>query len=214
MNTALTHGPDGHQRTGTLPARVGRAVLRLSRAIAWLERGLVTTFIAAIFLLILANVATRAIDRPLIWVDELAIYLMVMTCFVGTSLTVRQRLDFAMTLMLDNLGQHGRRRADIGLSIVGLGYAVFLLWCCWRMFDPLGLWMNGFDIAAFTQQTMNFLYTDPTQTLGIPKWVVLLVLPFYALGLTIHSIANLVEDIGWVPRERTAEAVAATLEAG
>jgi TRAP-type C4-dicarboxylate transport system permease small subunit len=178
------------------------------------EKVLVTAFVAAIFALILLNIATRAAGRPLIWVDELAIYLMVATCFIGTSLTVRQRLDFAVTLVIDTLGQAKRKVVDATLTAIGLAYGLFLVVLCWRLFDPVQLARSGFDIVAYTAASLNFLYTDPTQTLGIPKWVALLVLPLYAVGVSIHCVANLVEDLGWAEREQIATDSAATLEAG
>lgn len=193
---------------------VAEATQAVSRVVAAGEKVLVTAFVAAIFALILLNIATRAAGRPLIWVDELAIYLMVATCFVGTSLTVRQRLDFAVTLVIDTLGRAKRRVVDAMLTVIGLAYGLFLIVLCWRLFDPVQLAWSGFDIAAYTAASLNFLYTDPTQTLGIPKWVVLLVLPLYAIGVSIHCLANLVEDLGWAERERIAADSAATLEAG
>lgn len=193
---------------------VATAMQAVSRRIAAGEMVLVSAFVAAIFGLILLNIATRAAGRPLIWVDELAIYLMVATCFVGTSLTVRQRLNFAVTLVIDTLGHAKRRVVDAALTVIGLAYGLFLIVLCWRLFDPVQLARSGFDIAAYTAASLNFLYTDPTQTLGIPKWVVLLVLPLYAIGVSVHSLANLVEDLGWSDRERIAIGVAATLEAG
>ena len=65
---------------------------------------LVIGFVAAIFVLILLNVLTRAINRPLMWVDELSIYMMVMTCFVGTSLTVHP-----VAGLCDIAREHGAR---------------------------------------------------------------------------------------------------------
>lgn len=204
---ALEAGP-------TFREKLGRSAQALSDGWARVERVLVTAFVGAIFLLILLNVVTRAIGRPLIWVDEASIYLMVMTCFVGTSLTVRQRLDFAMTLVLDHLSPARLAAARKMLSLVGLAYAVFIVWCSWRMFDPLGMAQSGFDVAKFTAQTMNFMYSEPTQTLGIPKWLVYLVMPVYGLGLTVHTLANLAEDAGWARAAQEPADESITVEAG
>ncbi len=214
MSSTVDLNPAPEASGTTLRQRLGRASERASSAVARLERVLVISFVGMIFALILLNIITRAAGRPLVWVDELAIYLMVMTCFVGTSLTVRQRLDFAMTLALDQLGLQGRNRANRVLSLVGLAYALFIVWCCWRMFDPAGLWLDRFDLDKFTARTMNFLYTEPTQTLGIPKWIVYLVLPVYGVGLSIHTFANLCEDLGWARPEALPGEEAITLEAG
>lgn len=214
MSVSVAKDREALEAGSTLRERIGRSTQALSDGWARVERALVIGFTGAIFLLILLNVVTRAIGRPLIWVDELSIYLMVMTCFVGTSLTVRQRLDFAMTLVLDHLTPARLAAAKKLLSLVGLAYAVFILWCSWRMFDPAGMWHNGFDVAKFTAQTLNFMYSEPTQTLGIPKWYVYLVMPLYGLGLTIHSLANLAEDLGWAQAAKEPDDESITVEAG
>lgn len=201
-------------QAGKRAGGLAHGVLAVSSLVARLERGLVGCFVALILLLILLNVVTRTLGQPLIWVDEAAISLMVVICFVGTSLTVRQRLDFAMTLLPDLLAARPRRVLDRILSGIGLAYAGFLLWSCWRLFDPLGVWRHGFDIAAFTGATLNFVYTEPTQTLGLPRWVLYLVLPVYAVGLTIHGLANLCEDLGWAVRDPAASSLGASREAG
>ncbi|MES2938857.1 MAG: TRAP transporter small permease subunit [Pseudomonadota bacterium] len=214
MSLSVAKNREALEAGSTLREKLGRSAQALSDSWARVERVLVSGLIGAIFLLILLNVATRAINRPVIWVDELSIYLMVMTCFVGTSLTVRQRLDFAMTLVLDALTPARLAVARRVLSLVGLAYAVFILWCSWRLFDPLGMWHSGFDVTKFTAQTMNFLYSEPTQTLGIPKWFVYLVMPVYGFGLTVHTLANLAEDAGWVQAAKAPEDEAITVEAG
>ncbi len=196
MATVMTGDADRAAAT----ARIGGAVVGLSRLVAACEKVAVAGLAAAIFALILVNIVTRAVGRPLIWVDEAAVYLMVAMCFIGASLTVRQRLDFAVTFVIDRFARRGRRVIDACLSATGLAYALFLMWCAWRMFDPAGLWAAGFDIARFTADTLNFVYTEPTQTIGIPRFVVYLVMPVYAAGLIVHATANLVEDCGWVPR--------------
>ncbi|MES2999794.1 MAG: TRAP transporter small permease [Pseudomonadota bacterium] len=192
----------------------GGSIQSLSSAVAWVERRIVIVLTGAILLLILLNIATRAIGRPLVWVDELSVYLMVMTCFVGTSLTVRQRLDFAMTLFIDHLSDAARAKYRVVLSGVAVAYAMFIIWCCWRMFDPLSLWRVGFDLARFTELTANFIYAEPTQTLGIPKWTIYMVMPLYAFGLSVHALANLAEDLGWTHTPGLAGDEAVTVEAG
>ena len=37
----------------------------------------------------------------------------------------------------------------------------------------------------------NFIYAEPTTTLGIPKYWVWMVMWAFALGATLHSVANL-----------------------
>ena len=54
---------------------------------------------------------------------------------------------------------------------------------------------RGVDVATF-----NFLYTERTQTLNWPTWVVYLTLPIFAVSMTVHGLANLLEDLELVPR--------------
>ena len=49
-------------------------------------------------------------------------------------------------------------------------------------------------------ETFNFLYTEHTQTLNWPTWVLYLTLPIFAVSMTIHGLANLLEDLELVPR--------------
>ena len=52
------------------------------------------------------------------------------------------------------------------------------------------------DAQAYAAETFNFLYTERTQTLEWPTWVVNLILPIFALTLIVHNTANLLEDLG------------------
>ena len=75
---------------------------------------------------------------------------------------------------------------------------------CWLWMDPVGLARAGFDARKFAGETFNFLYTERTQTLNWPTWVVYLTLPIFAVSMTIHGLANLLEDLELVPRTRLA----------
>jgi TRAP-type C4-dicarboxylate transport system permease small subunit len=59
--------------------------------------------------MILLNVATRYSGVPIYW-DEAAVYLVVWLCFVGASTMTRLRLDFAVTLLTDAVGERHARR--------------------------------------------------------------------------------------------------------
>jgi TRAP-type C4-dicarboxylate transport system permease small subunit len=187
-------------RGGSFPGRVARFISGLSSGIAFGERLTLIGLVVLITALILLNVATRYMGRPIFWIDELAVYLMVILCFVGTSLTIRRRLDFAVTFLIDRWGEVVRAKINPWLTLVSIAYAMFLIWCAWRMFDPVNLIAAGFDIANFTSKTRNFVYTEPTQTLEIPKFWILLVLPIFAVTSLIHSLTNFVEDLGLVER--------------
>jgi TRAP-type C4-dicarboxylate transport system permease small subunit len=77
-----------------------------------------------------------------------------------------------------------------------------LIVTCLLWMDPIGLARAGFDARKFAGETFNFLYTERTQTLNWPTWVVYLTLPIFAVSITIHGIANLLEDLEWAPRSK------------
>ncbi|MBA4341357.1 MAG: C4-dicarboxylate ABC transporter permease, partial [Methylibium sp.] len=121
-------------------------------------------------------------------------------CFVGASAMTRLRLDFAVTLLTDYLGERMARRvkalATAGVLIFGLA----MLAMCWLWMDPVGIARYGFDAREYAAESFNFLYTERTQTLNWPTWLVQLILPLFALGFSTHAAANLVEDLGLQPR--------------
>jgi TRAP-type C4-dicarboxylate transport system permease small subunit len=79
-------------------------------------------------------------------------------------------------------------------------FGVGLIVTCMLWMDPIGLAQAGFDAKKFAGQTFNFLYTERTQTLNWPTWVLYLTLPIFAVSITIHGIANLLEDLGLVAK--------------
>ncbi len=57
-------------------------------------------------------------------------------------------------------------------------------WCCC---------LPGFDTQAFQGQTFNFIYAENTSTLGIKKFWAWLIVPWFALSLSLHGVANLTQ---------------------
>lgn len=178
-----------------------RALQRASAALLRLERFALTGLLALITLLVLLNVVTRYARVPLYWVDEAVVYLVVWLCFVGASAMTRLRLDFAVTLLTDQLGAQAARRVKILATCCTLAFGMALIAMCWIWLDPVGIARHGFDARAYAEESFNFLYTERTQTLEWPTWVVQLAVPIFALGFTLHVSANLVEDLGLCPRE-------------
>lgn len=177
-----------------------RRVQQASAAILRVERIALMLLMGALTLTILLNVVTRYSGMPIYWVDEAAVYLVVWLCFVGASAMTRLRLDFAVTLLTDYLGERMARRvkalATAGVLIFGLA----MLAMCWLWMDPVGIARYGFDAREYAAESFNFLYTERTQTLNWPTWLVQLILPLFAVGFSTHAAANLVEDLGLQPR--------------
>ena len=77
------------------------------------------------------------------------------------------------------------------VDVVVFAFALALLWFCWRWFMPLEFVRAGFDVATSYGKTFNFIYAEPTSTLGVPKYLFWMVMWLFALGATLHSTMHL-----------------------
>ena len=181
---------------------LSRLVLDASSAVLRVERWLLLGLMVLLMVLILVNVATRYTGMPIYWIDEAAVYSVVWLTFIGGSAMTRLRMDFAVTLLSDRLGPRPARALKVLAGGGVLFFGIALLAMCWIWMDPLGIARAGFDAREYAAESFNFLYTERTQTLNWPTWLLQTVLPLFAATLTLHAAANLVEDLGWQPRRR------------
>jgi TRAP-type C4-dicarboxylate transport system permease small subunit len=158
-----------------------------------IEKLAVTILVAVLLLLILLNIVTRALGAAIFWVDELAIYTMIWMAMLGASAMVRMRVSVSVTLVTDFLpvpAQRGLARLVDGIMLI---FAITLLVLCWLWYEPIALARAGFDFDEFAQTTFKFIYSEPTNTIGIQKFWVWLAVPLMAINMSIHALANLVE---------------------
>jgi len=171
-------------------------VSRISNAVLAIEKRVATFLVAVLLSLILLNIVTRELQAALFWVDELAIYTMIWMAFVGASAMVRMRAGVAVTIVVDLMPPRlGRALARL-VDVIILVFAIALLVLTWIWYDPIAFALSGFDVERFAETTFKFIYSEPTGTIGVPKFWVWLAVPVMALGMTIHSLANLVEGQG------------------
>ncbi|HWK65226.1 MAG TPA: TRAP transporter small permease subunit [Rhizobiaceae bacterium] len=168
----------------------------MSQAVLKVERFLAGIFMTLLLALILINVATRFAKVPIYWIDEASIFAMIWLGFIGASVMTRLRIDFAVTLLSDYLPAKWVARLRALATALSLAFAIGFIVMCWRWMDPIGIASHGFDARAYAAEAYNFLYTERTQTLEWPTWLVNLILPIFAVTLTIHCTANLLEDLG------------------
>lgn len=187
---AMKHNPTG-------PARL---ILDVSGAVLRLERIVLTGLMSLLVLLILVNVVSRYTGRPIYWIDEASVYCVVWLCFVGASLMTRLRLDFAVSLLTDKLSPKSARLVKLLAGFAVLVFGLAMLAMCWVWLDPIGIARYGFDAKEYAANSFNFLYTEKTQTLEWPTWLLQTILPIFSATLSLHAIANLIEDLGLQPR--------------
>lgn len=157
------------------------------------EAALGGILVGAILLLLLANVISRGAGRPLIWTDELAVHLMVVLAFVGASLGIAVRGHMVIGLLPDRLGPRGRAGLALLADLSVLVFLLVLAAILWRWFDLPGLLRAGSGVAL-AQESFNFVYTDPTNTLGLRKVWFWLALPVTCATALIHCLAALHQD--------------------
>lgn len=167
----------------------------LSNGILRIERLLLGALAAGVTGLILINVATRAFNNAIFWIDELAIYTMIWMVMVGASVIIRLRKGIAVTLISDAARPGLRHALTLFADGVTLVFAATLIALCWLWYDPTALMAVGFDLAAFSGSTFNFIYQEPTNTLGIPKYWIWLIMPFAAVTMTVHACFNFLETL-------------------
>jgi TRAP-type C4-dicarboxylate transport system permease small subunit len=199
-------------KTAHAPHAFCRAVMCLSAGLLAVERLAVAGFMFLLTGLILLNVVTRYTGMPLYWVDESAVYSVVFLTFIGASAMTRLRLDFAVTMLTERLSERGMRIAKVMATGIVLLFALTLLWMCVLWLDPVGIARAGFNARDFAGETFNFIYTERTQTLNWPFWMLYSIMPVFAVCMAIHSAANLLEDLGLVPRESHAGFLPSSME--
>jgi TRAP-type C4-dicarboxylate transport system permease small subunit len=177
--------PGRSERSNGLRGRLMRA----SDAIAWVEARFAGAIVAAILALLLANVVSRGFGRPLIWTDELAVYLMVLGAFAGASLGIANRQHIAVTLVSDSLGPRLRAGLARVVDTLLLVLFAFFAWMLWNWFDPLGV-LAAESLQAYSRASFNFLYQEPTTTLGLRKVWFWLILPVFCVTGLVHVLAR------------------------
>ncbi|WP_433996619.1 TRAP transporter small permease [Bradyrhizobium liaoningense] len=188
----------------TMPAiralSLRRTVVRMSSALLAFERLALMGLMYLLTGLILVNVVTRYARFPIYWIDESAVYCVVCLTFIGASAMTRLRLDFAVTMLTERLSPQCQKIAKVISTGMVVVFGVALTVTCVLWMDPIGLALAGFDGRKLAAETFNFLYTEHTQTLNWPTWVLYLTLPIFAVSMTVHGLANLLEDLELVPR--------------
>ncbi|NYS59640.1 TRAP transporter small permease [Vreelandella salicampi] len=183
---------------------------RLSTGLARVEEVTAALLAAVVTCLILTNIAFRALGSPLYWISELSIYAMIWMTFLIASAVLKRRQGIAVTLLPEALPQTGRKLVTLFVDSVVLVFALLMVWLCWQWYQPLTLARLGFDTQAFQGETFNFIYAENTSTLGVKKFWFWLIVPWFALSLTLHGTANLIQAL-WQWRNPTEEPASETL---
>lgn len=171
------------------------SIQALSDVVSRCERGVLRALVLALPVMVLTNVAGRALGAPIFWLDELAVLSMVWLAMIGLSLTLKSRDAVSVTLLQDAVPLAAKKALRCISDLLVLVFTVALLVLCYLWFDPILLISTGFDIEQFSSKSFNFIYGAPTATLGIPKVWFWSILPLTALTSSIHALANLLQTL-------------------
>lgn len=170
---------------------IAQGLQHISERLAKIEKLAAASSLAVVFVLLLLNIVTRAMAKALFWVDEAAIVMMIWMAFFACLFSIHQRSNIAVSLLTDLLGSKSASVLLAVVDLVMLGFFLILVFLVWNWFAPHRLLTVGGDLTAFSMQTFNFIYEEPTQTLGFKKFWVWLILPWFALSGSLHCLANL-----------------------
>ena len=170
-------------------------VVRLSTGLARGETVAIGVLMMLIFALLMLNVVSRAVGAPVIWVDEAAVFLMIWVALFGASLALAKRGHIAVTLVADMVPEKVRKSLARLVDLMLFGFFIIFAAILWRWFDPITLWQAG-SVTAFSRETFNFIYAEPTVTLGVSKVWFWLILPIFCLSGLIHTLAQLMRSTG------------------
>lgn len=181
---------DGQSTVEPRPIPVETGLYRFSQGLARIEAQLAGLLICAVFCLLMANVVSRAFSRPLVWTDELAIYLMAASAFIGASVALAHNQHIAITLITGFLSERRAIVLAIAVKLILAAFFVLLAMMLWRWLDPVGL-LTAESLDSFSATSFNFVYQEPTVTLGVPKIWFWLVLPLFCLTGLTHLAAGI-----------------------
>ena len=186
-----------HTASGNADTPARRGILfRLSAAIATGESVAAGLAAATTFSLLVVNIVTRSLGNAVYWTDEAAILAMVWMAFLAASLTIHFRSHIAVTLLTDMLRPRVRLVFAVLVDAIMLTLMIVIGILVWNWFDPVGLYRANWDIAAFASTTFNFMYEEPTMTIGVQKVWFWLIMLFSVIATSIHCLSNIVGSAG------------------
>lgn len=174
---------------------------RFNRRLAKVEIYISAALLALIFILLLINVITRMINSPIYWVDEAAILAMVWMALLAASAGIQKKSSISVTIVSGLLSGKGYHCLMVLVDTIMFFFFIVLTVLCWFWFDPIGLYASGWDLSEFSLSTFNFIYEEPTMTLGIKKFWFWLILPFFSSLSLIHSTVNVCLSASSLMRE-------------
>lgn len=154
------------------------SIRKLSDMIYKLEKFLVTILIPVMFITMVLNVLFRyLLNSPLIWAQEVTLFAFGWACFLGASMSIKQREAVAVTILVDKIKSSFRNIAIIAGLFVSSVFIVSLVYL---------------SISWIIQPIILMQYST---TMQIPMLIPYLCIPISFLFMSVHIISWLLESI-------------------
>ncbi|MBN9468642.1 MAG: TRAP transporter small permease [Bosea sp.] len=148
-----------------------------------LVRAAAVALLLSLLVAVLLGVASRQLNAPLAWTDELAQYLLVWTGFVGWIIAARRRSHIRITIFADRLPRPAGRVLEVATQVAIIVFAAVLV----RY--SFGLIERNWDVESIA--------------LPVSSAALYVVMPLAGLALILQALA----EIGDVVAGRKIEAV-------
>lgn len=156
----------------TLFPALSGGLVRLER---WASRALVVLFVG----LIVVNVAMRYLaGQPLVYAEELAAILLVWLTFVAVSISIHEKAQIGVTLLVDQVPPAVGRVLDVVV---------------WGLIAAMLAVLLKAGIAWVTSPAVAF---EQVITTGWPKWPFFWIFPVFCVTALIHVLGHLATALG------------------
>ena len=151
---------------------------RAAAGLAWLGGALSTSLVLIILGLVTYAVVQRyVLERPLVWSDPVAGYLVV-GLMLGAAEALRRGDHISMDLLVGRFGARGRRFVAYFSDLAVLVIAVVLGWSCWEQIS------FAYDFGSFTADHLE-----------IPSWIPMAPLLAACVLLALMAAARLLDAL-------------------
>jgi TRAP-type transport system small permease protein len=140
----------------------------------WVDSIAFTLFWALFGVVFLQFFTRYVLNNALGWTEEIARYLLIGVCFVGSVMAVRKGSHITVEAMLNFLSERQRRTAHIAIDAIMLGFCVMMTW-------------NAYVLGTRTNQFMV--------SIDIPKSVIYHGVALAFAAMTIYAAIRLVKRI-------------------
>lgn len=164
---------------------------RLGRVVNAVEVSILVFCVAALAVLLIANVFARTFFQSIYFAEEVSMFLVMLTTFTGVSYGVRKARHIRMGAFLDAIPPKMEKGFIIFISFISAGVMAIMTWFSYKYL------MNAMQMAHMTP------------ALRVPKWTFYVIIPI-GFGLACIQyirtiIKNFIEKDPWQSPDQQSE---------